>query len=493
MLRFDHIVIGAGTAGCIVAERLSRDSSVAVLLIESGSALLPEGSSLDMFTYLQGEGRLDETLQARKFPGGPLQAYARGQGLGGSNAINELISVAGLPSDYDTWATEFGCSQWSWEHVEPTIRALMESTIEAPTSLYGEADRLLIDSGTKIGFPARSLDLEQSAGSELPASKVSAGTVSMGIQSARLQLAPDASSPLGFRRNPTALSALAIAISRPNLTIEAGISAREVLFDRSTPRCAGAAVTTGVRLADGREFASPSVICCAGAIQTPALLLRSRVQLPGVGVNLQDHPALAFSMRADVPPSVGQLTSATLLHTQSTSQHGAWIQVLPMNQLGLRGPAREHLGLMAAAMTNHGRGQVTIDSDGEPEVQFDLLSDPRDTEIMHDVLTLLIKLAEASGVSDDQWFVDDQGTSVRALKTLGASELTRWIPNNLANYAHAAGTCRMGIESDPMAVVDQSGAVFGYRGLRVIDASVFPTLPQANPNLSVMLLATRMT
>lgn len=496
MLRFDHIVIGAGTAGCIVAERLSRDRKVKVLLIESGAAPMPDGTSLDMFTYLQGEGRLDETMEAQRYPGGPRRPYARGTGLGGSNAINGLVSMAGSKADYDTWASEFGCSKWSWTEIEKALRLLLESTAEAPSTLFGDADRLLMEAARRIGLPFGLSTPPRLGGDGIGGSKFAVNDLQErsfeGIQQARLQLSPDATSPSGFRRNPTALSALAIASSRANLTIESAVPVRTVRFDRSISAHVGGEVTSGVRLSDGREFDSPSVLCCAGAIQTPALLLRSEVDLPGIGANLQDHPALAFSTSVEAPASVGQLTSATLLHARSRSNPDVWIQVLPMNQLGLNGPARHHIGLMAAAMKNHGRGSVTLGTDDEPVVRFDLLSDQRDLEILQDVLDLLVRLADASDVPDENWFVDDQGTTLRTLKKMDAAEQAHWSSNNLANYAHAAGTCRMGEASDPMAVVDQSGVVLGHTGLRVIDASVFPTLPQANPNLTVMLVAQRM-
>ena len=176
--------------------------------------------------------------------------------------------------------------------------------------------------------------------------------------------------------------------------------------------------------------------------------------------------------------------------------HADGIQVLPLSGLGL-GPEEARLGaFMAGVMRSYGRGCVALRADdphGPPIVAFELLEDERDRAALRRATRLLLGLAASTAIGAEVTSVaiDDRGTPIDALAGADDNALDTWVRSNLADYLHAAGTCRMGSTTDGLAVVDPTCRVIGYDGVSVIDASVFPDLPQANPHLPTLMVATR--
>lgn len=465
----DHLVVGAGSAGCVVAAILSDDPTTTVLLVEAGSDRTGERTddtrSPNLFRAISTPGRTWAGVTATRAAGLPERPYARGRGVGGSSAVNGLIAMPGRPEDYDRWARDFGCEGWAWCDVEPTFLALRRQLRPQPPDQWQGADRALALAARSLGHPL-----------------LATGSMwrSDGVGPALLTLATD---PLDGAtvRGSADVAYLAGARSRPNLSIRADSVVRRLLLDGRR--------IVGIRLDDGTEITATHVSICAGAILSPALLLRSGIEREGIGSNLCDHPAVGVTLRLRAEADMARPSTAALLQTND-------VQVLPLSGLGLGNEERCLGAFMAGVLRSYGRGRVALradDADGAPVVEFELLDDARDRAALRRATRLLVELAGSPAMAVDvaSTAIDDRGTPLAALADADDDSVDAWVRENLADYLHAAGTCRMGDPSDPAAVVGTDCTVIGYDGLSVIDASVFPDLPQANPHLPTMMVAMR--
>ena len=280
------------------------------------------------------------------------------------------------------------------------------------------------------------------------------------------------------RRVTSAEAYLWPVLDRPNLTVAPNSEVRTITFvDRKA---------VGVRLRDGTDMAADRVLVCAGAIHSPTILLRSEVDTPGVGEQLQDHPSAVFTLqlRDGVVQDQTALPAASVLH--QVVNHNL-LQLLPLSHLGPAPESAGFGGLMAALMTPVGRaGSVTIDEDGQPAINFALLDDDRDLAGLSDAVKLALGLLTSSSFTEvvQAAFIDDQGTTVDQLDSDEA--IAAWLRSSCGDYVHATSTCAMG------RVVDDNGAVHGYENLFVGDASVFPHIPDANTHLPTTMLAERL-
>jgi choline dehydrogenase-like flavoprotein len=235
----------------------------------------------------------------------------------------------------------------------------------------------------------------------------------------------------------------------------------------------------GLLTADGRHLEADRVVVSAGAIHSPAILLRSGVDTPGVGRGLKDHPsaALALHLVAEAVADPSSLAVATVL------RRGA-AQVLPLNHLGRR--AMGYGLLMPALMEVRSAGQVTLadpDPHAHPRVEFRMLSDPADLAGLVAAVELALGLLRHPEFAEivAAAYVDEHGTTVEALDT--PERIAAWLPAHVGDYVHASCSCRMGV------VVDDECRVNGYDGLYVCDASVFPDIPPVNTHLPTVMLA----
>jgi choline dehydrogenase-like flavoprotein len=318
------------------------------------------------------------------------------------------------------------------------------------------------------------------AWAELALPEEEAGEAELGaVDRALLAAAPDAERARLTRRRgrrvTSAEASLWPALGRSNLDVVAESPVDRVVFD--------ARRAVAVRLANGEMIAADRVVLAAGAIHSPAVLLRSKVDTPGVGSGLQDHPSkpLTLQLFEGSVGSPGDLVVGALL------QRDPW-QFLPMNHLGSAAPG---FGLLLTAlMRPHGRaGRVRLASDDptvDPLVEFALLEDPRDVESLvagvRDALELLSAPAFREIV--EEVFIDDLGTTAAALTSDDSIE--RWVRGGVGDYVHASSSCAMG------TVVDGDGRLVGYEGLYVCDASVFPSIPDVNTHLPTTMLAERL-
>jgi choline dehydrogenase/5-(hydroxymethyl)furfural/furfural oxidase len=246
----------------------------------------------------------------------------------------------------------------------------------------------------------------------------------------------------------------------------------------------------GVVLADGTFIAAAEVVVAAGAIHSPAILLRSKIDRHGIGQGLQDHPSAPLTIALAESCSPHELAVTTLARFTSGFEP-ADLQLLPIDHLG---QSSEGYGLLSVAlMFSRSRGRITLashDPHVDPIIDFNLLADERDIEALSVGVEVARHLLEQPAMKKvaSEIFIDDVGTPLSVLGN-SADEIAAWLTSRTGDYVHAAGTCAMGDPRQEQTVVDTSGRVIGVESLRVCDASIFPMLPRANTHFPVMMAA----
>jgi choline dehydrogenase len=515
---YDYIVVGAGSAGSVLANRLSADPKYKVLVLEAGRESHPWSRVPVGFAKLI-ENPAANWLYSSEPDAGTGQRripVPRGKLLGGSSSINGMVFVRGQSQDYDTWA-QLGNRGWSYREVLPIFRDMESYKGEGDDEYRGRNGPLKVTENFETG-PLYDALIKAAGEVGIKYTKDYNGASQDGIGMTQTTIR-------NGRRMSTAFCYLDPARGRPNLTIQANALTECLLIEGK--RCAGVRYSINGQQREAR--AAREVIVSAGSINSPQLLelsgigqpellqslgIEVRHALSGVGENLRDHysprmkwkvPATKYMTYNDKMRGLGQVWQALKYAVTDKGLLGlpaSPIRAYVRTRAGLDAPdaAISWIPFLAAAnfkmaetsgvtaitniLRSESTGSIHVSSKAPnrpPAIRFNFMSAQLDREVTLEAMRITRRIMTAPamrGIAVDEIA---PGVNIQA-----DDELLEWIRNNAETTYHPVGTCKMG--SDPMAVVDDQLRVHGMQGLRVADASIMPTLTSGNTNAPSIMI-----
>ncbi|MGH8385414.1 MAG: choline dehydrogenase [Pseudomonas sp.] len=521
--QYDYVVVGGGSSGCVIASRLSEESSVSVLLIEAGPTnkswtidmpLAVERLLIDEKFNWAYESTRDATINNRQI------AHPRGRVLGGSSSINGMVYTRGHALDYENWEKKYGCDGWGYAGVLPYFKKA-ETSLGNKNDYRGTEGPLFVNCPDVMANPVNKAFMLAGAQAGYPVTKDSNGFQQEGF-------GPNECTIYKGERWSTARAYLSSTVmKRKNLHVITGALAEKILITNKTAK--GVVYRhDGDRL---QVLANREVIVCGGAFNSPQLLQLSGIgprdvlenasvpvvhELPGVGANLQDHPDLVIKWKCKTAVGLGTILKFPKKHLTGISWFLNRSGAASSNQFEAAAYLRSRPGLEypnfkleilplafqkdtftpyegfsfqihMSLMRTESRGAVKITSPDpatKPNIKFNYLEAENDIISLREALRLTREIVAQEAFHELRDKELEPGIDYQT-----DEQLDSWIRKAVATAFHPSCTCRMGAAGDPMAVVTPDLRVHGIANLRVADASVMPEVIASNTNAPTIMIA----